>query len=111
MRSGVCGQRGSGGKALSVAALAMPTRAAPNSLARRFTVAASSSVIVWSWSALASEFRLRACAIPDAPEDILSLNCFAWEVSVAGLFRRGRAPARGDVTVDRPFEAEALPQG
>src|SRR5689334_15070525 len=41
MRSGVCGQRGSGGKALSVAALAMPTRSAPSSRARRFTEAAS----------------------------------------------------------------------
>src|SRR5947207_10735744 len=43
MRSGVCGQRGSGGKALSVAAPAMPTRSAPSSLARRFTLAASIS--------------------------------------------------------------------
>ena len=36
MRSGVCGQRGSGGKALSVAAEAMPHRSAPSSSARRF---------------------------------------------------------------------------
>src|SRR5262245_30896052 len=41
MRSGVCGQRGSGGKALSVAAEAMPHRSAPSSFARRFTSAAS----------------------------------------------------------------------
>ena len=40
MRSGVCGQRGSGGKALRVAALAMPTRSAPSARARAFTRAA-----------------------------------------------------------------------
>ena len=38
---GVCGQRGSGGKAFSVAAEAMPARSAPSSRARRFTAAAS----------------------------------------------------------------------
>ena len=37
IRSGVCGQRGSGGKALSVAAEAMPQRSAPSSSARRLT--------------------------------------------------------------------------
>src|SRR5262245_30252170 len=41
MRSGVCGQSGSGGKALRVSADAMPTRSAPSSFARRFTRAAS----------------------------------------------------------------------
>src|SRR5262245_22654132 len=41
IRSGVCGQRGSGGKALSASADAMPTRSAPSALARRFTRAAS----------------------------------------------------------------------
>ncbi len=41
MRSGVCGHRGSGGNALSVAADAMPTRSAPSARARAFTAAAS----------------------------------------------------------------------
>src|SRR6476661_542354 len=40
MRSGVCGQRGSGGNAFSVCALAMPTRSVPSSRARAFTRAA-----------------------------------------------------------------------
>ena len=40
MRSGVCGQRGSGGKALRVAALAMPTKSAPRASARALTCAA-----------------------------------------------------------------------
>ncbi len=41
MRSGVCGQRGSGGKAFKVAADAMPQRSAPSALARRLTAAES----------------------------------------------------------------------
>src|SRR5947209_20124120 len=41
IRSGVCGQRGSGGKALSVLALAIPTRSAPSALARALTIAAT----------------------------------------------------------------------
>src|SRR5271170_413761 len=48
MRSGVCGQRGSGGKAFNAAALAMPTRSAPSSLARRLTSSAFSSAICTS---------------------------------------------------------------
>ncbi len=40
MRSGVCGYLGSGGWALSVSALAMPTRSAPSSVAIAFTSAA-----------------------------------------------------------------------
>src|ERR1700704_5809620 len=38
MRSGVCGQSGSGGNALSTCALAIPTRSAPSSRARAFTL-------------------------------------------------------------------------
>src|SRR3954467_7321367 len=44
MRSGVCGQRGSGGNAFSVLALAIPTRSAPSSRARFLTDAASMSI-------------------------------------------------------------------
>ncbi len=45
MRSGVCGQRGSGGNAFSVAAEAMPARSAPSSSARRFTAAESGAPV------------------------------------------------------------------
>src|SRR5271154_2156664 len=48
MRSGVCGQRGSGGNALSVCALAMPTRSAPSALARAFTASAVIGAPFWN---------------------------------------------------------------
>ena len=45
MRSGVCGQRGSGGKAFRILADAMPTRSAPSALARAFTHSAVTGAI------------------------------------------------------------------
>src|SRR5687767_1131165 len=41
MRSGVCGHLGSGGKAFSVSALAIPTRSAPKARARALTATES----------------------------------------------------------------------
>src|ERR1044072_251360 len=92
MRSGVCGQRGSGGNALSVAPLAMPTRSAPSSFARPFTNDAS----ICGLLAITGLYRPPRRVL----RVILSLKYLACEAPISGHFARppgARAPTRGDV--------------
>src|SRR5262245_34637432 len=99
MRSGVCGQRGSGGNAFKVAALAMPTRSAPSSFARFLTKAAFSSAMCTS-----PHGAVRAGMLIRLSGFILSLKQFGCEA-------RGRQPALGgDRHIDRtkPFDVEAI---
>src|SRR6185503_13739814 len=95
MRSGVCGQRGSGGKALRVAAEAMPQRSAPSSFARRFTAAEStgdaSGVPRLSLRDMRYSIRYRMddLALPASRDELAALQA---ERKARALERARRAP-------------------